>query len=205
MDINQKVAKAEHAIRELLEFIGEDPFRAGLVETPHRVVKAWLEEWGRGYRDDLDFQIKMFEQEEWEPRHYDEMVVQKGIRVMSMCEHHMAPFFGTAVIGYIPSTRIINGEVRSVVVGLSKLARIVDHFSRRLQVQERLTNQIAEYIFNKVCDSKTGCGVVIRAQHMCMVSRGVQQSNTETITSAMRGHFFSDPRARAEFLKLAND
>jgi GTP cyclohydrolase I len=177
------------AVRTLIRYIGDDPTREGLQETPERVLKAWVESWGAGYRDPSNGLVKLFAEESHDP--HGSMVLVRGIRFFSTCEHHMAPFYGTADVAYIPCGK--------GVVGLSKLARIVDHFSRRLQVQERLTNQIADFIKREI---SADCAIIMRAAHMCMVSRGVQQPGSETITSALRGAFYDKPEARAEFLRL---
>ncbi len=179
----------ETVFSQLLQLVEPLPFRGGLVETPARAAKAW-EEWTGGYNiDPLDL-LKTFEDG---AEKCDEMIVVSDIPVYSHCEHHLAPIFGTATVGYIPRGRI---------VGLSKINRVVDAFARRLQVQERLTNQIAETLMEGL--NPHGCGVVIKARHMCMESRGVKQAGTFTTTSAMRGAFRTNAAARAEFLSLAN-
>lgn len=169
---------------------GEGGFglREGLQETPDRVAKAW-EFWTSGYSKDVGAILKTFEDG---AEGVDEMVVVKDIPFYSHCEHHMAPIFGTATIGYLPSKRI---------VGLSKLSRVLEVFARRLQVQERLTCQVADALMEHL--EPIGVGVVIKARHMCMESRGVCQQGHHTITSALRGVFKSEPETRAEFLRLA--
>lgn len=162
--------------------------REGLQETPDRVAKAW-EFWTSGYAMDPATILKTFEDG---AEGVDEMVVVKDIPVYSHCEHHMAAIFGTATIGYLPNKRI---------VGLSKLSRLVNVFARRLQVQERMTCQIADAMVEHL--EPIGCGVVIKARHMCMESRGVCQQGHHTITSALRGVFKNEPDARSEFLRLA--
>lgn len=179
---------AQMAVRDLLGFIGEDVAREGLQETPARVVKAWGE-WCEGYDMDPAAVLKAFEDG---AKDYDEMVVVKDFPIYSTCEHHMAAIFGTATIAYIP-----NGKV----VGLSKLPRLANVFARRLQVQERLTVQIADAFMEHVAPK--GVGVVIKARHLCMESRGVHQQGHHTVTSALRGNFKTDPTVRAEFLSLA--
>lgn len=174
-------------IRELLVELGEDPERPGLRETPLRVIKAWRG-WTEGYDQDPAEVLKTFEDG---AEKADEMVMVRGIEFYSHCEHHMAPFFGVAHVAYIPTGKI---------VGLSKLARVTDIFSKRLQVQERLTNQIADCI-NENLDP-LGVGVVMQAKHFCMCSRGVAKQGSETITSALRGAMRTDPATRAEFLAL---
>lgn len=163
--------------------------RGGLVETPDRVAKAW-EFWTSGYNKDAASILKVFEDG---AENYDEMVLVKDIPIYSHCEHHMAPIFGTASIAYIPDGRI---------VGLSKLSRLADMHARRLQVQERLTNDIAEDLWTHL--RPRGVGVIVRARHMCMESRGLCQQGHHTVTSALRGVMKEQPEARAEFLRLAS-
>lgn len=179
---------AEDIFTRLLQFIGEDPKRGGLLETPRRVAKAW-EAWTAGYHQDPAAVLKTFEDG---AEGADEMVVVKDIPFYSHCEHHLAPFFGTATIGYIPSGK---------VVGLSKLSRVTNIFAKRLQVQERLTNQIADALVSHLAPA--GVGVVLRARHMCMESRGVCQQGHSTVTSALRGAMREQAATRAEFLSLA--
>jgi GTP cyclohydrolase IA len=173
-------------IRQLLANLGEDPSREGLIETPRRVEKS-LEFLTSGYEVDIDALINnaLFTVD------YSEMVIVKDIDFYSLCEHHLLPFFGKCHVAYLPRERVI---------GLSKVPRIVDAFSRRLQVQERLTNQIAQVINDKV--NPLGVGVVMEGTHLCMSMRGVEKQNSVAITSAMLGTFQSDPRTRAEFLAL---
>jgi len=173
-------------IRRLLAEIGEDPDREGLRQTPRRVEQS-LRFLTGGYTADLDDVINgaLFTVE------YNEMVIVRDIDFYSLCEHHMLPFFGKCHVAYIPDGRVI---------GLSKLPRVVDAFARRLQVQERLTQQIAETIDSKV--RPLGVGVVIEAAHLCMAMRGVEKQNAITVTSAMRGVFHGDARTRSEFLEL---
>ena len=166
----------------------ENGLREGLRETPARVAKAW-EFWTSGYNQDAGAILKVFEDG---AEGYDEMVVVKDIPVYSKCEHHLADIFGTATVAYIP-----NGNI----VGLSKISRLVNMHARRLQVQERLTNDIAEDLWTHL--EPLGVGVLIKARHMCMESRGICQQGHHTITSALRGVFKSKPAARAEFLALA--
>lgn len=179
----------EDNIKRILQYIGEDPSRGGLLETPARVAKAW-KFWTKGYGQDPKDILKVFEDG---ADGCDEMVVVKNIPFYTHCEHHMAPFFGTATVAYIPTGKI---------VGLSKLSRLVEIFARRLQVQERLTNQIADALNDNL--QPKGVGVVIKARHMCMESRGVCQQGSETVTSALRGAMRDQPCTRAEFLALAN-
>lgn len=179
---------AEANVTRLLQVIGEDPTREGLLETPARVLKAWRH-WTKGYAQNASDILKVFEDG---AEGYDEMIVVKDIPLYSKCEHHMADIFGTVTIAYIPNGRI---------VGLSKLSRLVDVFARRLQVQERLTSQIADSLNNEL--RPLGVGVLVKARHMCMESRGICQQGHHTITSALRGVIKDDPQARAEFLTLS--
>lgn len=178
----------EDNIKRLLQFIGEDPERGGLLETPHRVAKAWSH-WCSGYDKNPADILKVFEDG---AEKCDEMVIVKDIPIYSKCEHHLADIFGTATIAYIPDGKI---------VGLSKLSRLADMFARRLQVQERLTNQIADALEEHL--QPKGIGVIVRARHLCMESRGICQQGHHTITSALRGVLKHMPEARAEFMELA--
>lgn len=177
----------DHIVR-LLEFVGEDATRGGLAETPARVAKAW-QHWCSGYGKDPAEVLKVFEDG---AEKYDEMVVVRDIPFYSKCEHHLADIFGTATIAYVP-----NGKI----VGLSKLNRVLDLYARRLQVQERLTAQVADALMEHL--QPKGAGVVIKARHMCMESRGVCQQGHHTVTSALRGVFKEQSVTRAEFLALA--
>jgi len=178
---------AEEAIRTLLRYIGEDPDREGLRATPERVARAY-KDWFGGYDDDpVAFLRRTFHEVDG----YDEMIVLRDIHFESHCEHHMAPIIGRVHIGYLPNRG---------VVGISKLARVVEAFSRRLQVQETLTSQIAHCI-NDVLKPK-GVGVVVEGVHQCMTTRGVRKSGVSMITSQLLGHFRSDPRTRSEFLSM---
>ena len=176
----------QEIIRRLLSELGEDPSREGLLDTPKRVDKS-LRFLTSGYQADVDAVLNnaLFAVD------YNEMVIVKDIDFYSLCEHHLLPFFGKCHVAYIPNGR---------VVGLSKIPRLVDIFARRLQVQERLTNQIAATILDKV--RPMGVGVVLEARHLCMSMRGVQKQNSVAVTSAMLGTFRSDPRTRSEFLEL---
>lgn len=174
------------ATKKLLDGVGENLEREGLFETPIRVAEAWRA-WTAGYHINPDDVLKCFEEQ-----NYDEMVVVKDIPIYSKCEHHLADIFGTATIAYIPRGRVI---------GLSKLSRVADIFARRLQVQERLTVQIADALHLSILAPK-GVGVIIRARHMCMESRGICKQGHHTITSALRG-VMQTGEPRAEFLKLA--
>ncbi len=179
----------EDNIRRLLQYVGDDPNREGLLETPARVAKAW-KFWGKGYDQNPADVLKVFEDG---AEGCDEMVVVKNIPFYSKCEHHLADIFGTATIGYVP-----NGKI----VGLSKLNRVLDIYARRLQVQERLTAQVVDALMEHLLPR--GAGVVIKARHMCMESRGVCQQGHHTVTSALRGVFKEQASTRAEFLSLAN-
>jgi GTP cyclohydrolase IA len=171
---------------KLIEQIGEDVNREGLVDTPKRAAKA-LEFLTQGYNQSLEEVLNgaIFESD------MDEMVIVKNIELFSMCEHHILPFFGKCHVAYIP-----NGKI----VGLSKIARVVDLFARRLQVQENLTMQIANAV--KDCVGAEGVGVVVEAKHLCMMMRGVQKQNSEMVTSCMLGSFRDDSKTRSEFLSL---
>jgi GTP cyclohydrolase I len=172
--------------KNLLSKIGEDPEREGLLDTPERAAKA-MEFLTRGYRQKLEDVINnaVFTVED------NHMVIVKDIELYSLCEHHMLPFFGKCHIGYIPEGKVL---------GVSKLARIVDLFARRIQIQERLTNQVANSIMDTLAPE--GVGVVIEAQHLCMMMRGVEKQNSCMITSAMLGSFRNEPSTRNEFLQL---
>ena len=176
---------AEDIPLRLLQFIGEDPKRGGLRDTPKRYLKAW-QHWSSGYGQDPATLLKCFEDG---AERYDEMVLVKDIPVYSHCEHHLAPFFGVAHVAYIPDGKI---------VGLSKVSRLVDMFARRLQVQERLTDQIADAIATHL--KPKGVAVVIECRHLCMESRGIQRQGSSTTTSSMRGAFLDNFAARAEFM-----
>jgi GTP cyclohydrolase I len=173
------------AVQSILEAVGEDPQREGLRETPRRVADMYAEVFG-GLRIDPGDYLKVGFEE-----HHKEMVVLRDIPFTSMCEHHLLPFVGKAHVGYIPAGRI---------VGLSKLARVVEAFARRPQLQERLTSQIADTIIEEI--NPVGVGVVIEAQHFCMIIRGVKKPGSTMVTSAMRGLFRNNPPTRAEFLEF---
>jgi len=175
---------AEEAVATLLRYIGEDPSREGLADTPARVAKAWRE-MTAGYREDpAEILSRTFEESS------DELIILSGISFYSTCEHHLLPFYGTACVGYLPGK----------VVGISKLARLVNCFAQRLQIQERMTRQIADAIDANL-DAR-GVGVVVRAHHLCMGCRGVRQQDTDMITSAMLGKLRTDATSRSEFLRL---
>ena len=179
--------QAEEAVSTLLLWAGEDPRREGLVDTPARVARAY-EDWFSGYREDpVGFLKRTFEEVDG----YDEMIVLRDIEFESHCEHHMAPIIGHAHVGYLPNNK---------VVGISKLARVVEAFARRFQVQEKMTAQIANCIWDVL--SPKGVGVVIEATHQCMTTRGIHKSNVSMVTSRMLGLFRKDARTRAEFLRM---
>jgi len=177
-------ADAEEAVATLLRFIGEEPERDGLRDTPARVVKAWREMTAGYAEDPAEILARTFDESS------DELVILRGISFYSTCEHHLLPFYGQAVVGYLPGK----------VVGISKLARLVECFAKRLQVQERMTRQIAEAVETHL--EARGVGVVLRAHHLCMGCRGVRQEETEMVTSSMLGTLRTDATSRAEFLKL---
>ena len=184
--MKDKIEKIAELSKDLIVTVGEDPKREGLLKTPMRAAKAWRF-FTQGYTADIDTIINdaIFKED------CNDMVVVRDIEFFSMCEHHMIPFFGRAHVGYIP-----NGKV----IGLSKVPRIVDMFSRRLQVQERLTNQIANTLKDKL--DPTGVAVVMEGRHMCMQMRGVEKQNSFTTTSAMLGQFRKSNETRAEFLSF---
>ncbi len=183
--LDRSVDADADAVRRLIRVTGDDPQRDGLIETPRRVVAA-LRDMTSGYRDDpaqilsTTFQVS-----------HDELVVLRGIRFSSLCEHHLLPFMGTAAVGYLPGGRVI---------GLSKLARLVHCFARRLQVQERMTEQIASALMEHA--DALGAGVVVRGHHCCMGCRGVRQPDSEMVTSCMLGVMRDRPAARAELLAM---
>ena len=180
------IGKIEEITKQLLEEIGEDPNREGLIKTPNRVSKAW-EFFSKGYKENLDIIINgaIFEEDA------RDMVIVRDIEFFSLCEHHLIPFFGKAHVGYIP-----NGKV----IGLSKIPRLIDMYARRLQVQERLTHQIANSI--KYALNPKGVAVVMEGRHMCMQMRGVEKQNSFTSTSAMFGQFKKSAETRSEFLDI---
>jgi GTP cyclohydrolase IA len=179
--------EAEEHVRALLRLIGDDPERQGLLDTPARVVRALAEQFAGYGQDPAEYLERTFD----EVQGYDELVLVSDIEVYSHCEHHMVPFVGKAHVGYIPSGR---------VVGLSKLARVVDVFARRLQVQEKLTVQIAQALEDSLAPQ--GVAVVLQCQHFCMCYRGVRKPGSWTTTSRLRGVFLKDPAARMELLTL---
>jgi GTP cyclohydrolase I len=187
MDQPPSQADAEAAIRTLLQWAGEDPQREGLLDTPKRVAKAYRD-WFSGYAmDPADYLRRTFEEVEG----YDELIVLRAIEFESHCEHHMAPIIGKAHVGYLPSGR---------VVGISKLARVVEAYARRFQVQEKMTAQIAHCIEDVL--QPRGVAVVIEATHECMTTRGIHKRGVSMVTSSMLGAFREDARTRSEFLQF---
>jgi GTP cyclohydrolase IA len=174
-------------VSEILKLLGEDPSREGLAKTPIRVEKAF-KHFTKGYAQDAG---EILKSAVFDASDYDEMVIVKDIDVFSMCEHHLLPFFGKCHVAYLPDKK---------VVGLSKIPRVVEVFSRRLQIQEKLTTQIAKAIETAV--KPKGVGVVIEALHLCVMARGVEKGNTHMVTSSMQGRFRSDSKTREEFLDL---
>ena len=185
-DISERDPELEAGVRKMLQLLGENPGRDGLLDTPKRVSRA-LHFLTSGYELSVGDVVRdaLFEE------HCEEMVIVKDVEFYSLCEHHILPFYGRAHIGYLPRERVI---------GLSKIARVVDVFARRLQVQERLTTQIASGLLD-VLDAH-GVAVVLEASHFCMIMRGVQKQNSKTVTSSMLGAFRDDSRSRAEFMEL---
>jgi GTP cyclohydrolase I len=179
----------EAAVRELIREVGENPEREGLLKTPSRVAES-LRFLTRGYRQDIQQVLNgaLYSTP------YDEMVIVKDIEIFSLCEHHMLPFFGRCHVAYVPTDKVI---------GLSKIPRLVDVFARRLQIQERLTTQIAETIMEHI--KPQGVGVIIEAKHLCMIMRGVEKQNSVAVTSAMLGVFRDCDQTRAEFLRLIRE
>jgi GTP cyclohydrolase I len=182
-------ASFEELVREMIVRLGEDPEREGLVRTPERVHRAY-EHLMKGYKEDAEAMLKkaLFTVT------YDQMVIVKDVEMFSLCEHHMLPFFGKVHVAYIP-----NGKV----IGLSKIPRLVDIFSRRLQIQERLTTQIAETIQKAI--EPQGVGVVVEARHLCMMMRGVEKQHSAAVTSSMLGCFREEQETRTEFLSLIHN
>jgi GTP cyclohydrolase I len=183
---NVDIAKIEAAVKQILEAVGEDPMREGLLDTPKRVARMYAELLA-GMQSDPAEHIHVFHEE------YDEIVLLRDIPFYSVCEHHMMPFIGKAHVAYLPDGNVI---------GISKLARIVDCYARRLQVQERLTIQVAEFLMEHL--KPKGVAVVIEASHSCTTLRGIRKSGSVMVTSALRGLFKSDPRSRSEVLSLIN-
>ena len=188
--INPSQENAEEAVRTLLLWAGDDPNREGLKDTPARVARAY-KDWFKGYGEDpIKYMRRTFQEVEG----YDEMIVLRDISFESHCEHHMAPIIGKAHVGYLPNNK---------VVGISKLARVVETFARRFQVQEKMTAQIAHCIQDVL--KPKGCAVVIEAVHQCMTTRGVHKSGVSMVTSQMLGSFRKDAKTRTEFLGMIKD
>jgi GTP cyclohydrolase IA len=183
-------AEAEAAVRVLIEWAGDDPAREGLIETPARVARSYKQLFAGYDEDPREYLQKTFE----EVGGYDELIVLRDIRVVSFCEHHMLPFLGRAHVGYLPTNR---------VVGISKLARVVNGFARRMQIQEKLTAEIAEAIQEVL--QPQGVGVIIEAEHSCMTMRGVNTPGSNLITSRLMGVIRDDLRTRDEFLRVARE
>jgi len=182
--------KAEELISEILFEIGDDPNREGLRDTPSRVVRSWERLYGGYSQDPKDILKVSFESEG-----YDQVIVLRDVEFWSTCEHHMLPFYGRASIGYLPK--------KGRVVGISKLARLVEIYARRLQIQERMTHQIAAAIDTAL--NPDGVAVLVHAQHLCMVARGVEKQQSEMVTSAMMGVFLNEAAARQEVLRLMGE
>jgi GTP cyclohydrolase I len=176
------LARAERAVTDLLAALGQDPSSEQLADTPRRVAASYAE-----LLTPAPFTLTTFPDEEG----YDELVLAKAIPFASLCQHHLLPFVGVAHVGYLPADRIL---------GLSKLARVVEHFARRLQLQERLTTQVADWLQTRL--EPKGVGVVLEAEHLCMTLRGVQATGARTVSSALHGRLRTDPRSRQEFLAL---
>lgn len=181
--------KIERAIKDILEAIGEDPNREGLIDTPKRIANMYEEIFAGLNQDEGEHLDVIFKEDD-----HEELVLVKDIPFHSMCEHHLVPFYGRAHVAYIPK--------KGKLTGLSKLARVVETVARRPQLQERLTSAVADAIVNKL--DPTGVLVVVEAEHMCMTMRGVKKAGSQTITSAVRGNFKTDARSRAEALSLIN-
>lgn len=181
----QAQAYIEESIREMLEYIGEDVNREGLLETPKRIRKSWDKLYG-GYDMDPKDLLKTFDKET-----YDQMVVLKDIEFYSTCEHHMLPFFGKAHIAYIP---------RKKVIGVSKLARLLEIYARRMQIQERIGEQVTTFLMKEL--KAKGAACVLEAQHFCMTSRGVEKKNAKMVTSSLKGAFLKEPETRQEFMSM---
>jgi GTP cyclohydrolase I len=176
------LARAERAVADLLAALGQDPLSEPLLDTPRRVAASYAE-----LLSPASFTPATFPNDEG----YDELVLARGIPFASLCQHHLLPFTGVAHVGYLPADRIL---------GLSKLARVVERFARRLQLQERLTTQVADWLRTQLAPK--GVGVMVEAEHLCMTLRGVQATGTRTVTSALHGRLRDDPRSRQEFLAL---
>jgi GTP cyclohydrolase I len=185
-----EVQEAKEAVRTILRYIGEDPDREGLQDTPDRVIRSWGKLYG-GYKQDPENVLKAAFSDEG----YDQMILLGPVEFWSTCEHHMIPFYGSVHVGYIP------GDTKKVV-GVSKLARVIEVYARRLQIQERMTQQIADAV-EKFTGAK-GVGVVVRGKHLCMVARGVEKQQSVMITSALRGAMIEQSSTRQEFMALTS-
>ena len=181
----KKEVVVENHIKALLEYIGENPKREGLLETPKRIRKSWDRLFG-GYKKDPKELLKTFDKET-----YDQMVVLKDIEFYSTCEHHMLPFAGKAHIAYIPSKKVI---------GVSKLARLLEIYARRMQIQERIGEQVTSFLMKEL--NAKGAACVLEAQHFCMTSRGVEKQNAKMVTSSLKGAFLKEPETRQEFFSM---
>ena len=190
IELEKRYPGAIEKVRELLALLGDDPNREGLRDTPYRVVKSWLEVYS-GYSEDEN-KLKTFFSEDLGDQ-TDEIIMCKDISFCSVCEHHMLPFTGTCHIGYLPGKRVI---------GVSKLVRLIEFYSRRLQIQEKLCSQVADKLVEIL--EPEGVGVIMTAQHLCMTSRGVKNYTAKMVTSAMRGKFKTQSQTRQEFLTLIN-
>lgn len=194
-EMNDDAAGPADAVVRLLEYIGEDPTRAGLVDTPDRVLRAFTE-----MTDGRSVDIDALLSRQFDGESYTGMVIVRDVDFVSLCEHHLLPFTGRATVAYIPGASYTDDEPRRVV-GLSKLARLVDAFAHRLQIQERMTEQIADALVQHL--RPEGVGVVLRATHSCMSCRGVRKADAEMVTSSLRGVLYDKASARAEFMRLA--
>lgn len=181
-------AKARDAVVAILRYLGEDPDRAGLKETPDRVLRSWDRIFG-GYSQDPEDVLALFEEDDPPPD--GQIVLLRGLEFHSTCEHHLLPFMGEAHVAYVPDGR---------VVGISKLARVLDIYSRRLQMQERIGNQVTSFLMGRL--GFRGAACVISSTHLCMTCRGVEKRNARMVTSSLRGCFLTDPRARSELMAL---
>lgn len=186
--MNTKVHDAQQLIRKQLRIIGEDPDREGLAKTPERIVRMWSEVFGGYHQDPGSILVTDFDADG-----YDQIIILKNIEMYSMCEHHMLPFFGRAHVAYIPDGR---------VVGISKLARLVEIYSRRLQIQERIGEEVTTALMHHLKPKGAAC--IIEAQHLCMMMRGVGKQNSRMITSSLKGAFLEEAEARSELISLIN-
>ena len=189
MDHNPELESLpEYSIRQIIQLIGDDPDREGLKDTPSRIIRSWLELY-KGYQVDPVEQMTFFDFDDGEK--YDEIILLKDIEMYSMCEHHNLPFFGKAHVAYLPGTKLL---------GISKLARLVEAYSRRLQIQERIGCQVTNFLMEHA--EAKGAACIIEASHMCIQMRGIQKQNSIMVTSSMEGVFLKDGQARAELMSL---